>query len=52
MGPAEQVTVPAAQNPSKGSGLTPLEIEKRRREEQKAFAERLQKRWLWNLAHL
>ena len=52
MGPVEQVTVPAAQNPSKGSGLTPIEIESRRRAEQAAFVERLQKRWLWNLAHL
>jgi hypothetical protein len=52
IGPVEQVTVPEAQNPSKGSGLTPLEIEKRRRAEQAAFVERLQKRWLWSLAHV
>jgi hypothetical protein len=52
MGPVEQVTVPSGRNPSKGSGLTLAEIEKRRRAEQAAFVERLQKRWLWNLAHL
>jgi hypothetical protein len=51
--PVEQVTVPAAINPRKGSGpISADEIEAFRAAERAAFRERLQRRWINNLMHL
>jgi hypothetical protein len=52
--PVANVVLPAAINPSKGSGttLTPEEVAAFRAAERLAFARRLAERWKWNVSHL
>jgi hypothetical protein len=51
--PVTAITTPAAINPRKGSGpVTPEEIAEFRARERQAFAERISRQWISNLAHL